>query len=151
MIRKLSLKVPLMVILLMGICGCGQKLQGIEGEWILNNNSLMSINEKSFTWYKNVSNKNANYLKGTDVKILSKEAALNAIHVPSENKNSLLKTHTFYLSVTYKTIIINNEDVSQNADGKLSEFAFKITGKDQMSIVNLNNNEQYTAHREVKE
>lgn len=141
-------------MLLIGVCGCGQyghQLQGIEGEWILNNNSLMSINDKSFVWYQDASHKNANYLQGTDVKILSKEEALDAIQVPSENKNNLLKTHIYYLSVTYKTIIINNEDVSHQADGKLSEFAFQITGKDQMSIVNLNNNEQYTAYREYRE
>ena len=45
---------------------------------------------------------------------------------------------------------INGVDASQQADGKLSEFAFQLSGKDQLSIVNLNTNDQYTAKREVK-
>lgn len=128
--------------------GCSTHLQGLDGNWILNNNSLMSIHEDVFVWYQNAKDTSQNYLKGIDVKILEGEEALDAIHVPEANKEKLLKTHTYYLSVTYSKIDLNGKDVSQQADGKLSEFAYQITGKNQMSIVNLNTNEQYTATRQ---
>lgn len=134
------------------ICtGCtNRQLKGIEGRWVLNNQSLMLIDGDSFVWYQNVSKIDTDYLKGKDVTILSGEEALDAIKVPDANRESLLETHTYYLSVTYTTIYLNGQDISQQADGKLSEFAFQLNGKDQMSIVNLNTNEQYTAQREVK-
>ena len=148
-------KINLIIFSFLVICffctGCtSRQLKGIEGKWLLNNQSLMLIEEYTFVWYQNVNKTDTDYLKGKDVTILSGEEALNSIKVPDANKDKLLNTHIYYLSVTYTTVDINGVDASQQADGKLSEFAFQLSGKDQLSIVNLNTNDQYTAKREVK-
>ena len=108
-------KINLIIFSFLVICffctGCtSRQLKGIEGKWLLNNQSLMLIEENTFVWYQNVNKTDTDYLKGKDVTILSGEEALNAIKVPDANKDKLLNTHIYYLSVTYTTVDINGVD-----------------------------------------
>lgn len=130
------------------LLGCqSNKLSGIEGKWLLNNKSLMIIKENDFYWYQNYQNLETNYYYGYDLTTLYGQEAIEAINVPLENREDLLKTHTYYLTVTYSRFNLNNKDESKSLNGKKSDFAFKIDGKDKVSIVNLITNEQFTAER----
>lgn len=132
------------------LTACHNKLKGLEGHWILNNGTMMIIDDNSFYWYQNYQDTKQNYFYGKNVQILSGIDALNAINVPEENKEELLNTHTYYLSVTYTKWNINGMDISQQLDGNPSEFAFQIDAKDHLAIVNLITNEQFTATRQNK-
>ena len=145
-----SRRICIVAIMLLAIVltGCKtNKLQGIEGKWVLDNNTMMIIQKDGFYWFQDYQNNDKNYFFGKDVTILSGEDALNAIGVPDENRETLLKTHTYYLSVTYSQYNVDGKDNSQMLDGQLSEFAIQMDQKDHLIIINLLNNEQYLARR----
>lgn len=138
-------KLSLLFIMVILLTGCTNHIDGIEGKWKLNNGSIMVISEDAFYWYENSAQEN--YYMGHSPTILTKEDALNAIQVPEENKQKLLQNHVYYLSTTYDTFIYNNTDCSDSLSKEKSEFAFQMSSINNLSIVNLKTNEEFTATR----
>ena len=127
------------------LLGCIQHVPGIEGEWILNNGSIMVISEDDFYWYQD--NTKESYYHATSPTALTQEDALEAIRVPESNKASLLEKHVYYYKMNYDTFILNGENYSSSLSKQSSEFAFQMNGINSLSIVNLNTNEEFSAKR----
>lgn len=142
--KKLYILLSLCTLLLVG---CQNKLKGIEGKWLLNDKSFMVISKNEFYWYQSQSNLKDNYFYGDNLKILQGEEAIDAINPPNENRENLLKTHVYYLKTTYTSYKREGKDLSNELDKQPSEFAFQLSTKDKLSIVNLNTNASYTANR----
>lgn len=136
-----------MVLISCFLVGCAHKLKGITDKWVLNDNSVMVIKDNEFFWYQNQKNLNDNYFYADNIKILQGEDAINAINAPTENRNKLLKTHIYYINVTYTSYKIEGKDLSSELDKKPSEFAIQMGSKDSLNIINLNTNASYTARR----
>ena len=148
-LKKLNIgyfkRISLFFLLSLLLIGCTQHVPGIEGEWILNNGSVMVISEDDFYWYQD--NTKESYYHATSPTALTQEDALEAIRVPESNKISLLEKHIYYYKMNYDTFILNGENYSSSLSKQSSEFAFQMNGINSLSIVNLNTNEEFSATR----
>lgn len=142
---KIKNKIFLLLALLIPF-GCTNQVPGIEGKWLLNNGSIMCISYDDFYWYQDSTKKN--YYAGEAPIVLTQEEALEAIHVPESNKDKLLENHIYYYSIVYDRLILNNLDRSSELTDEKSEFAFQMNGINNLSIINLNTNEEFNAIRQ---
>lgn len=138
-------RISLFFLLSLLLIGCIQHVPGIEGEWILNNGSVMVISKDEFYWYQD--NTKESYYHATSPTVLTQEDALEAIQAPESNKASLLEKHIYYYKMNYDTFILNGENYSSSLSKQSSEFAFQMNGINSLSIVNLNTNEEFSATR----
>lgn len=130
------------------LSGCQTNhLEGLDGTWFLNDNSVFVIRDNEFYWYESNTNPNDNFYYGDNLKVLYGEEAVDAIKVPSSNREELLKTHIYHLSVVYTQYHLNGEDLSNQLTGDVNEFAIQIATKDRLNIMHLNTNLSYTAYR----
>ena len=64
-------RISLFFLLSLLLIGCIQHVPGIEGEWILNNGSVMVISEDEFYWYQD--NTKERYYHATSPTVLTQE------------------------------------------------------------------------------
>ena len=131
--------------LLTSLLGCQpKKLEGIHDKWTLNDNSVMQIKEdNTFSW----ESENNVYVAGDIVKFLEGEDAINAIQVPESKKENLKGKHIYYMSVIYTQYFDNKLDKSEILNGNKINFALELNGKDNINILILNSNSEFTATR----
>lgn len=143
---KSRIKPIIFLVFLIFLSACAHQIPGIEGEWTLNNGSIMVISQDEFYWYQDSTK--ASYFHASSPTVLTQEDAIAAIHVPEANKASLLEKHIYYYKMTYDAFIMNGEDYSSTLSEQSSEFAFQLNSINSLSIVNLNNNEEFLAVRQ---